>query len=83
MVDPVNPLTLSQLQASGLSRADMAGLFGANMQLNPYMLGAGVVSALPSLQQNIQQNQGHAPNYQNAEACRDAHQIQNEKPLFG
>lgn len=57
MTDPVNPLTLSQLQASGLSRADMAGLFGANMQLNPYMLGAGVVSALPSLQQNIQQNQ--------------------------
>lgn len=50
-----NPLTLSQLQASGLTRADMAGLFGANMQLNPWMAGLGAATAVPSALQAIQQ----------------------------
>jgi hypothetical protein len=50
-----NPMTLSQLQASGLNRADLAGLFGASMQLNPYMAGLGALTAVPSAVQAIQQ----------------------------
>lgn len=48
-------MTLSQLQASGLNRADMAGLFGASMQLNPYMAGLGALTAVPSAVQAVQQ----------------------------
>jgi len=48
-------MTLSQLQASGLNRADLAGLFGASMQLNPYMAGLGALTAVPSAVQAIQQ----------------------------
>ena len=50
-----NPLALSQLQASGLNRADLAGLFGATMQLNPYMAGLGALTAAPSAVQAVQQ----------------------------
>jgi hypothetical protein len=52
-----NPLALSQLQASGLNRADLAGLFGASMQLNPYMAGLGALSAAPSIVQALKQEQ--------------------------
>jgi hypothetical protein len=59
MADPAgisaNPLTISQLQSSGLNRADLAGLFGASMQLNPYMAGLGAATALPSALQAMQQ----------------------------
>ena len=43
------------LQKSGASKADLAGLFGASMQFNPYMAGVGAASAAPSAWQAIQQ----------------------------
>lgn len=50
-----NPYALSQLQASGLNRADLAGLFGATMKLNPWMAGVGAAAAIPTAVQAIQQ----------------------------
>jgi hypothetical protein len=46
---------ITALQKSGSSKADLAGLFGASMQFNPYMAGVGALSAAPSAVQAIQQ----------------------------
>jgi hypothetical protein len=46
---------ITALQKSGASKADLAGLFGASMQFNPYMAGVGALSAAPSAAQAIQQ----------------------------
>jgi len=46
---------ITAMQKGNLNRADMAGLFGANMQLNYPMLALGAASAAPSALQAIQQ----------------------------
>lgn len=45
----------AMLSKSGLSSADIAGLTGQSLQLNPYMAGAAVLSTLPSIYQAIEQ----------------------------
>ncbi len=49
--------SIEAIQKSGANKADLAGLFGASMQLNPYMAGLGAVTAAPSAWQAIQQGQ--------------------------
>jgi len=46
---------LMYMQKGGLSKADTAGLFGANMKINPYMAGVGLVSTVPTFLQAIEQ----------------------------
>ena len=46
---------ITAMQKGGLNKADMAGLFGANMQLNYPMLALGAASAVPSAVQAIRQ----------------------------
>ena len=48
---------ITALQKSGASKADLAGLFGASMQFNPYMAGVGALSAIPSAVQAYKQGQ--------------------------
>lgn len=48
--------TAAALSKAGLSNADIAGLTGASMQLNPYMALAAVGSTAPSFYQAYKQN---------------------------
>jgi hypothetical protein len=48
--------TAAALSKAGLSNADIAGLTGASMQLNPWMAAAAVGSTIPSFYQAYQQN---------------------------
>jgi hypothetical protein len=52
----LSPTDAAVLAKSGLSNADIAGLMGQNMRLNPYMAGAAVLSSLPSFYQAYEQN---------------------------
>lgn len=52
----VSPTDAALLAKSGLSNADIAGLTGQNLKLNPYMATAAVLSSLPSLYQAYEQN---------------------------
>jgi hypothetical protein len=52
----ISPTDAALLAKSGLSNADIAGLMGQNMKLNPYMAGAAVLSSLPSFYQAYEQN---------------------------
>ncbi len=51
----LSPTDAAVLAKSGLSNADIAGLMGQNMRLNPYMAGAAVLSSLPSFYQAYEQ----------------------------
>jgi len=57
---PPNYSTLSDAQTlsgSGLSSADIAGLTGQSMQINPYMAGIGIASSIPSYVMAYKQQQ--------------------------
>lgn len=47
---------VAMLSKSGLSNADIAGLTGQSLQLNPYMAGAAALSTIPSIYQAIEQS---------------------------
>lgn len=54
MADPIDAAALAK---AGLSSADIAGLTGASMQINPTMAGIAGLSTLPSFYQAYQQSQ--------------------------
>jgi hypothetical protein len=53
--ETISPTDAALLAKSGLSNADIAGLMGQNLKLNPTMAGAALVSTLPSFYQAYEQ----------------------------